>query len=72
MDIRSFRIMKGLTLKKLSEEAGISESYLSMIENKERTPSIRVAKKLSDILGINWTDFYEEEPDQSEHERKEQ
>lgn len=40
-------------------EAGITRQYYSMIEKGERRPSVDVAKKLGNLLGINWTIFFE-------------
>lgn len=40
-------------------EAGITRQYYGMIEKGERRPSVDVAKKLGNLLGINWTIFFE-------------
>lgn len=37
---------------------GITRQYYSMIEKGERTPSVEVAKKISGVLGLNWTVFF--------------
>lgn len=48
----------------LAKQAGISRAYLAQIELGMRNPSIRVAKKLANVLSIDWTRFYEDqEPD---------
>ncbi len=39
--------------------ASISRQYYGMIENGERRPSVDVAKKISSILNIKWTIFFE-------------
>lgn len=38
---------------------GITRQYYSMIEKGERRPSVNLAKKLGEILGTNWTVFFE-------------
>ncbi len=48
--MREYRTNKGLTMKELSMSSGVSERYLYFIENGERTPSIRTAKKIADVL----------------------
>lgn len=45
-------------MKDISSKIGISESYYCLIENDKRTPSVNVAKKLGDLLQIEWADFY--------------
>jgi putative transcriptional regulator len=50
-----------MTQMNLADQAGISRAYYSQIEQNYRSPSIRVAKKLADILGLEWTVFYDEE-----------
>lgn len=48
----------------LAKQAGISRAYLAQIELGMRNPSIRVAKKLANVLSLDWTRFYEDqEPD---------
>ena len=61
MDLKKYRSDKNLTMRQVGEEAGISESYYSMIENGERRPSVAVAKRIAATLGVDWTKFFEEE-----------
>lgn len=44
--MKEYRMNKGLSMKDLSMSSGISERYLYFIENGERMPSIKTAKKL--------------------------
>jgi putative transcriptional regulator len=39
--------------------AGITRQYYGMIENGERRPSVDVAKKISNVLNLEWTIFFE-------------
>lgn len=48
--MKEYRTKKGLTMKDLSMSSGISERYLYFIENGERMPSIKTAKKIADVL----------------------
>ncbi|HAT4128295.1 helix-turn-helix transcriptional regulator [Clostridium perfringens] len=50
------RIKNGLTLQDVSIKTGISQSYISRIENNFRKePSVKVVKSLSDVYEL---DFY--------------
>lgn len=40
-------------------ESGITRQYYGMIENGEREPSVKVAKAISRVLGVEWTIFFE-------------
>ena len=50
--IEKCRLYKGLTKSKLAQEAGISVSYLTLITNGTREPSLSSLEKLSSALGI--------------------
>lgn len=41
--------------------ANITRSFYGMIENGDRRPSVEVAKKIADLLQIDWTIFFEVE-----------
>lgn len=47
--------------KEIAGECGISQNYYSWIETGERDPSVSTAKKIAEVLGFNWTKFYEDE-----------
>lgn len=49
------RRTRGLTMKAIATELGISESYYSMIERGERQQSLNLtlAAKLSSVLGVS-------------------
>lgn len=50
---------KGYTQKQVAELSKVSEEYISLIESGKRKPSVKVAKKLGAVLGIQWTIFFE-------------
>ncbi len=58
--LRTLRNAKSISMRQVSSEAGISESYYSLIESGERRPSPEVAKKLAVLLGFDWTKFFED------------
>lgn len=46
--------------KTIAAKCGISQNYLSSIENGIRHPSVKVAKSIAEVLGFNWTKFYQD------------
>lgn len=60
MDLLTPREKRGLTMKQVAAQTGISESYYCLIENGERRPSVKVAKRISKILGFRWTKFFDD------------
>ena len=50
--IKQQRIMRELTLQKLSAMSGVSQSYLGRIERGERFPSAHVLRKIAKPLGF--------------------
>ncbi|MBG9786909.1 helix-turn-helix transcriptional regulator [Brevibacillus laterosporus] len=50
-----------MTREEVSKLIGISRQYYSMIELGDRNPSVSVAKRIGEVLGINWTLFFIEE-----------
>ena len=55
------RKSKGLTQQQLSVETGLSQNYISSIENGERNAPVWTAKKIAAALGFDWQRFYEDE-----------
>ena len=50
-----------LTQEEVAHRTGITRQFYSMIENGERTPSVKVAKKIASTLGVDWTLFFAEQ-----------
>jgi transcriptional regulator with XRE-family HTH domain len=59
--IKALRRDRNLTLKDLSEQTGLSLSFLSQIERGASSLSITSLKKISDALEIHINHFFEEE-----------
>lgn len=53
------RTQKGLSQEAVAEQSGISRVYYTMIENGTKCPAPKVAKKIANVLGIEWTIFFE-------------
>lgn len=64
-DLQSLLISKrkqlGLTQQDVVEKTGsiITRQYYGMIEKGERRPSVDVAKKIAEVLDIDWTIFFD-------------
>ena len=50
--VKLFRQYKGLTISELAKKVGITESYLSQIENSRRKGTVDIYKKLANVLDI--------------------
>ena len=59
INLRRIRQERGLTLKQLGEMTDLSESYISLIETMERVPSVPAAKRIANVLGFDWTRFFD-------------
>lgn len=52
-----------LTLKQVADEVGITESYLSQIENGKVSASIQTLQKIVEVLRMTLGDLFANEPD---------
>jgi transcriptional regulator with XRE-family HTH domain len=57
--IRALRRIKGLTLQQLADQAGISIGYLSQIERNRSKLTIGILKRISNLLGIQMSWFFQ-------------
>lgn len=60
-NLMQMRKDRKLTMKQVGKVAHIAESTYSLIEAGKRRPSIKVAKKIGECLGFDWTLFYADE-----------
>lgn len=49
-----------LTQAEVAKRSGIARQTYSMIETGERNPSVPVGKKIAEVLGFDWTLFFED------------
>ena len=59
--LRAFRKQKGMSIRSLAKECGISVNTLSLIENDRTSPNVNTLKLLADGLEISIVSFFEEE-----------
>lgn len=57
--LKRIRKERNITLKRLSEMTGISESHLSYIERGEREPTLSILLRIASALNIDIKDLYE-------------
>lgn len=48
-----------LTQEAVAEQCGFSREYYTMVECGTRIPTPKNAKKIANVLGFDWTLFYE-------------
>ena len=61
--IKKARKEKKLTMQDLSQQVGLSQSAISMIENGLRQPSIQTLKKFSIALNVDFTSLIQKVPE---------
>ncbi|MBK5275419.1 MAG: helix-turn-helix transcriptional regulator [Desulfuromonadales bacterium] len=55
--IRGGRVKEGLTQKQLAEQIGIAQHHISEMENGKRTVGKEMARKLSEVLNVDYRVF---------------
>lgn len=60
--LQKLRLQRGLTLEDLSRAAGVSKSMLSQIEREKANPTIAVAWRLANALGIGIEELLTSQP----------
>lgn len=58
VDVKKAREAKGIGQNALANETGVTQQYIWLIENGQRRPSVEVAKKIANVLGFDWTEFF--------------
>lgn len=61
--LKTIRINKKITVRNLANRLSCDYSYISKIENGERLPSVKFAKKIANLLNFEWTDFFKDNSD---------
>lgn len=63
--LRILREERGLSMRSLARESGLSTNALSMIERGKTSPSVSTLAKLASALGTPITAFFRSEPERS-------
>lgn len=64
--LQRLRLQRGLTLEDLSRTAGVSKSMLSQIEREKANPTIAVAWRLANALGVSIAELLSTAPKEAE------
>ncbi len=56
--IKQARNKRGLTQKNLADIVGISEKWLSKIESGKQNPTVSLAIRIADALGVKVDDIF--------------
>lgn len=59
--IRDLRTLRGMSIRKLAQAAGITPSMLSQIENEQVNPSIQTLRSLARVMDVPLYSFFQEE-----------
>ncbi|MFN3093328.1 helix-turn-helix domain-containing protein, partial [Bacillus pumilus] len=51
--VKRLRLKKKKTVEDAAKEIGISQSYLSRIENNTQTPSVKVINQIADYFDVH-------------------
>ncbi len=62
--IKELREKKGLTVNRLANMAGISQSYLRDVELGNKNPTVETLSYFCDALSVSLKDFFSESPDE--------
>lgn len=57
----AIRKEKKLSQKYVSEQVGITQPSYSNMERGKISPSVPTAKTIANVLGFDWTKFFEDE-----------
>jgi len=53
MRVKQYRKTKGISQARLAQISGVSQSYIAYLERGERHPTIPIAIKLANALGVS-------------------
>ena len=59
-DLRNRREANRWTQQQAADHMGISRSYYAMVEIGYRMPSVKVARRIQKIFGIDWYIWFED------------
>jgi len=63
--LKVYREECNYTQEETAELSGISRSYYTHIEQGNKTPTVKVAKSIAQVLNFDWILLFEENQDQT-------
>lgn len=64
--LKQLRLGKQMTEKQVADKACIAQPFYHNIEAGSKNPSPQTAKKIAEVLGFDWTRFFNEMDNDSE------
>ena len=58
--MRERRLERGMSQVQLAAAIGTTQGAVARFEKGTRQPKPSTAKKIADVLGFSWTEFYED------------
>jgi transcriptional regulator with XRE-family HTH domain len=55
--LKRLRLNASLSQESLAEKAGLHRTYISQLERAERSPSLETAMRISEVLGIPFSEM---------------
>lgn len=59
INLQKIRVKAGMTQEQLAEKCHVVRQTIGEIERGVNTPSIPTAKKIGEVLGFDWTEFFD-------------
>lgn len=56
--VKELRIKNNLSQQELSNLVGVTPKYIGFIENSERTPSLKIAKRIAEVFKLPIEDIF--------------
>ncbi|MFD1316998.1 helix-turn-helix transcriptional regulator [Loigolactobacillus coryniformis] len=63
--LREIRLSQSLTQEDIAVASGIKRPYYTAIENGDRQPSVKVAKKIANKMKFDWVIFFDDYSNES-------
>ena len=57
MGLREARKAAGMSLRDLAQKVGVTAASINRYELGQRSPKIPIAKRIAEVLGVNWYDL---------------
>lgn len=61
IDLKEERTKANMTQLELAEKCGVIRTTITEIETGRNKPSVKLAKKIGEVLNLEWTEFFKDE-----------
>lgn len=56
--VKEAMFVQGYSVSELAKKVGVGSSYMSQVLNSKKQPSAKLAKSMSEVLGIEVTEMF--------------